>query len=335
MRHAILKLTGAWLALLVLGAAGHAGGGGYYYPPLYYGGYSYAYRYENAGYAGNRYYPAGWYAYVPGVGYYLYGHGYYAGQEYTPPALPSYKDPGWRSKVIDVVRDRDEAAAYANALKALGVTQPTAYANPAFGSYGASGSTGYGYTYETLRSAYGETNLNSLYQQAGRLTQGAQQLAGQAHTEFSGLVQQAGDSAGRVAEQLARGQAAAQALRAAAGQSVEATKTTVIGGGTTTTLPTVEPTATAEPVAEPNVSVQSGKVFLERVGLPKCGSCHGQKEPKGGFSILDYPTADPEKRQKVLARLFHPSPEKRMPQTADGKHVPLSAAELKAFIDVR
>jgi mono/diheme cytochrome c family protein len=207
----------------------------------------------------------------------------------------------------------------------------------------------YGYTYETLRNTYGDTNLNALYQQAARLTQGSQQLAGQAHTEFSGLVQQAGDNQARVAEILARSAAAANALRATEPQAQTTTQTrTTVTGTASAQASVATPPDQGQPVdpgtgpetPNPNVPPQqtsSGlnpQQWLAQVGRPLCGGCHGAKDGKGGFAIDRYPSLSPEQRDRVIERLFTSNPDRRMPRDGAGKPARLSPQQVRAFLSL-
>jgi hypothetical protein len=200
------------------------------------------------------------------------------------------------------------------------------------GSYGASGNTLYGYSVQTLKDYYGSTDLNALYQAASRLTQGAQGLAGQAHTEFSQLVGQAGDNAGRVAEILARSQAAANALNATDPQARtrESSSTTVIrsGTGTPPAVPLPDPPVTGVTLAPANA-----QTFIQKVGGPQCGQCHGDTDPKGKFKISDYPKMTPEEKGKVIFRLTTLDKSKMMPRLTSGEPgQPVSRETLIEFL---
>lgn len=102
------------------------------------------------------------------------------------------------------------------------------------GHYGASGNSLYGYSYSSVADVYGNTDANLLYQQAAALAKNSQDLGGQATSNFSSLVEQAGNNRARVAEILAKGQTASVALQASNAQSSASVKVQVQGTGTQT-----------------------------------------------------------------------------------------------------
>ncbi len=268
-------------------------------------------------------------------------------QQLKPPAFV----PGWKEKALDIAKQRDEYQSYLKTLDVLGFHgQPYGYnmqsyniqgshsypMSPAIqlGSYGVQGNTTYGYTYNTLKEMYGTTDMNVLYQQSARLTAGAQSLAKEANTDFSGLVGQAGTNAARVAEILAKAQAASIALRAARADSSVRIQTSSSG---TLPVPTfVPPTPGGDPGtggASSELSIRGAKVFLENVGVPKCASCHSGKTLKGNFDILAYPNMSAEQKELVWNRIFTHDRDKMMPRDASGgPGTRLTASEKQAFV---
>ncbi len=95
----------------------------------------------------------------------------------------------------------------------IGIPVPVQYNQP----IASQGTTVYGYS--TVAEAYGNVDLGLLYNQAARLTDQAQQLAGQAAADFQTLVQTEGQNRAEVAKIIAQGQAAREALSAAKGPS--------------------------------------------------------------------------------------------------------------------
>lgn len=264
--------------------------------------------------------------YVPSVRYYTWS---YTRAAYAAPtlAVPPYT-PDWKAAVLKYAAARDDLAAYQAALAALGIkgqsydfSQGGLYGgNLNLGSYGANGQSIY--TYQSYKEAYGSLDLNTLYQQAARLTQGSQQLAGQAHSEFSELVDRAGTNQARVAEILAKAEAARKVLEGVNPQPRTIEKTTIQGSGPAPT----DPEAAAD---------LDAKKFLATVGIPKCGACHTGQDAKGKFLITDYPNMGyKEKMDRVWSRLRPDAPDdKRMPRAADGKPGPaLTAAEFAEFV---
>lgn len=252
----------------------------------------------------------------------------------------------WRTQLLDLAKQRDtaelglrksalEQIAYLESINALGLTgnfriqnygQAIQFPGYAGGMNYASvnqGNTLYGYSYNTVKEAYGSTDMNVLYQQASRLTQGAQQLAGDAHRDFSGLVTQAGDNQSRIAEILAKAAAAEKVLNAANPQPSTRTTTTVTGSGSTSTvMPKVDDTL-----------VEDTKRFLTYTGIPLCGSCHSGQTLKGKFDILTYPTMTSDQKNVIWDRIFSKDPDKVMPRSVDGRPgTPLTAAQKQDFV---
>ena len=293
-----------------------------------------------------------------GGGWYrdYYGHSYYVKPSYyyryyrvalvtktVVPKPPAY-GADWQVKMLEYARQRDDYQAYLDALKAMGLQgqrygfqqgYSASHAAPA-----AQGSSQYGYSYQQIQTAYGDLNLNTLYQQQGRLVQGAQQLAGQGLRDHTDLVAQAGDNQARVAEILAKAQAARAVLEGVNPQPSIRTETTIKGGGRSSEFrPGAAKGREGMPPAKDDpeeAAIQDATRFLEQVGIPKCGACHGPQNPKGNFEILKYPQLGGEAKAKVWARLLHADPEKRMPRKGtveDSKPgEPLSAADLKQFL---
>ena len=229
--------------------------------------------------------------------------------------LPAYQ-PGWKEKVLDYAAYRDDLLLYDKTINALGIT--TGYGQ--FTSYGAAqGATNYGYTYQSVKEAYGQTDLNTLYQAAARTTQNAQSLAGQAHTEFSSLVQQAGDNQARVAEILAKAQAAAIALNAANPQPSTRTVETIQNNGA------VQSGGFQSGAIQQNAQ-QASSTEAEFLANPAkvqdCLQCHGDQNPKGNFRIASWPRLAPAVKSKYLEeRVYGQDVNKLMPRDSSGKHV--------------
>lgn len=293
-----------------------------------------------ATYQGDSYYWRGNDAYTRSLvtqpGYYQNGY-YYAPQSYyqysyhhtyKEAALPKYTDPDWRSKLLDLAAARDKAEAkirqnafeqqyFREAVEALGLQgnfrwngygQAPPYADSGYGqSTYSGGSTVYGYSVSKITDLYGDASLSVLYQQASRLAENAQRMGAQATTEFQGLVTQEGTNRARVAEILARGQAAQEALRAAEGSSAriveKSSSVKVVPKGQVPFMPPV--TDAMPPEWAPHAQEQ-------------CGSCHMGAEKKGGFDLSDFPTMSAEQRLSVVARLITSDPAKMMPRSTDG-----------------
>lgn len=289
--------------------------------------------------------------YYPGVQKYFYQYSAYTDPQqvaYTPPKLPSYTDPLWETKILEVAermdRENHNHYKYLQAVQALGLGRPfpgygpmqsyggcqgqAGYGGPRQGpyeatltNYGATAGTQYGYSYNSIASLYGDTNLSALYQQAGQLTQQAQVLGGQANTNFQTLVGQEGGNRARVAEILARGQMAHQVLQAlqAPGEQKGFTFRFKSGGQ-------------VERIAEPNVDQEvykgNGAAFAS-VFAANCAQCHSGANPKGKFTAEAYIAAPLDVKQKVWALLTTDDPKIMMPPPPNKR---LTPEGLRAFI---
>lgn len=301
----------------------------------YYGSYG--------GQAYSRWYQPGYYSY----GYYYPGYYYYV--PYYPPTttqtnvtvnVPAPADPNWRAKLLDVVKGRDDNRAYQDALNALGITGPApgyvghgmyggynGYSNSLHvGSYGVNGNTIYGYNQQALQALYGSADPTLLYQQASRLAERAQDLAGQATGGFQELVAADSEGKNKVAQTIARGLAAAAALQGAQGTGSSVTQTQT-QSGTTREMP---PAGPIPPAAQTVSQARQGIVNL------KCLSCHNPSRKEGGLDLSVYDALPPQEKQVVFDRLVSSDPAKAMPRRPD-KSAPraedrLNQAELRLFL---
>jgi len=334
-------------------------GGGYGYHPSYYyypSDYGYSYIYQDGYYwlgneAYTRYYNPGYYScgyyYAPYYSY-VYHHTYY-----RPSYSTSYTNSNWRSQLLDIAKQRDynegelrrltvEQASFLEGVQALGLSgnfniqgfgQPLAYpgyghnflspyrynSSLNYGNYGLNGQTIYGYTYNSLKEAYGTTDMNVLYAQANKLAQNAQALGGQATTEFRDLVGAAGTNQSRVAEILARARAAEIALRATEPQpsvSVQTSEKEVTKEGEGGETEVNRSAVSRGPLNATPAEIYGA--WKQSVELSGCLMCHSGGTKKGGFDVTLYPTFTREQRQKVLTRLVTDDETKRMPRTKDG-----------------
>lgn len=336
----------------------------YSYPtlPTYSPSYSYSYSYAQPSYssAGNLYdgnyhyhaagthqgiwYPAGNYAWKSGV---------WVGQNsgLSVPVVP----PDWKTTLLKVAEKRDEYAAYANALKTLGVSPPppsggftpppgvssgpgqgAGYGmngNANLGTYGANASTLYGYTYQSIKDVYGDASYLTGLQQASRLVQNAQALGGEATKQFQETVAQDGTNRARVAEYLAKAQAAATALRAAEGNSSRTTETITRFGNQQGNQQGPQP-GQPMPPAENGASnrgataPQTDPAFV-KLATERCIKCHGPDKQEGKFDIRQYPALSiKDKAALVWPRLVASKEDKEhMPKEGPS----LTPEELKLF----
>lgn len=166
------------------------------------------------------------------------------------------------------------------------------------------GQTIYGYT--SVSQAYGNLDLAVLYDRAERLASQAQQLAGQATTDYSTLVESAGSRRANDAAILAAAQALREVLDAS-GRNNSASRT-------------VTGTAQAATASTADAVLQS-----------RCASCHDSYRSASDLSA--------EQWTAVVARITHAEPQKRMPLAADRSSAgePLTMSEksllLRAWYD--
>lgn len=299
------------------------------------------------GYYCGSYYPSGYYRYT-------YHHAHVASVYTTPVYSPTvnYTDPGWRSKLLDIAAARDKAEAqirknafeqayFKEAVQTLGLTgnfrwdsygvsPPYSYSpipSVPYGSYGSlqyssagvNGSTLYGQTYNSIASVYGDANLSQLYQQANRLAENAQKLSGQAVSDFGSLVGNEGQNRAKIAEILARSQAAAEflkSLEAPSGKVETKTFTFKVVPGADGKMQIQKMEQPQVPIM-PNVNEDVGKLWEQ--SATKCLTCHSGVRKDGGFDVTQYRTLSPQQKMVVIGRLTTKDASKRMPRTADGK----------------
>lgn len=244
---------------------------------------------------------------------------YYAAPVYTPPAQVHVPH------VAPVVKE--EKTTIINNL--VGIPVPVHYSQPLT----AQGTTVYGYS--SVAEAYGNVDLGLLYNQAARLTDQAQQLAGQAGADFQSLVQAEGQNRAEVAKIVAQGQAAREALLAAKGaegltqaQQFRAFsfRVTQDAGGSMR----VEPIQ-AQPGQNPDFNLTAPQGLkaagsISDVLRNRCVSCHGSAQNKGGLNFEG--TINDAQQASVLERITTNDAARRMPPPAKGN---LSVAELNAF----
>jgi hypothetical protein len=311
--------------------------------------------------------------------------------DYVPVSYPQAETPsygkGWQDKLLSIAANRDKLEgnlrtaaldhqAYVGAVSALGLTGNFRLANygasPTYPSYGAphvpyaapyatapQGNTLYGYNYSTVRDLYSDTNLSTLYQQAARLTQNAQTLAGQGHTDFSDLVAKEGGNRARVAEILAKGQSAVAALQAANPQASQHTEQRTFsfrleqGTNGQSTLVPVQPSAQPDvgadaqtqpgqqpPAAQPGQAPRApgpqappmprdNDEAFRALLANRCAQCHGDREPKGAFRVSAYATLSPGDKMGVWRRIMAKD-SKRMPPPDAGPA--LTQEEVRMFL---
>lgn len=264
----------------------------------------------------------------------------YQEYSYTPAKIAvSYKDADWKTKLLELAAARDKvegeirknAAEYSQfkeAIDALGLKGNFRWdgygaAPPGYSSHasvtGATGNTVYGYSYNTIASVYGDVKLESLYQQSARLAESAQKFSAQANQDFGALVGQEGANRAKVAEILAKGQAARETLEALRDPSKIQTSESVIK---------------VVPNGERKADASGVKPAFASMANAKCASCHSGSDPKGKFAIADYPALTIAQRLAVIDRLTTRDDSKLMPRAKDGgPGQRLTEDEIRLFLE--
>jgi hypothetical protein len=329
------------LLLCLVFLSGNASGNGYY-DGYYEDGYTYhgSYWWRNGkAYTRTKYY-TGQYEYSYGNRYRIYLYRYdLVYQDYVPPSyqsaipLPKY-GPGWKEQALKYAESRDDYQAYLDTLARLGIQgqtysfqRGTYYgASPALSYAGSQGSTQYGYSYQALKEAYGETSINALYQQAARLTQGSQDLGGRATADFMALVNAAGEDKARIAEILANAEAMRKVMEGLRPQARVKESTTVTGSSADRPMERTDD-------GQVRRGGMSDAEFVDKILAPRCAACHSGKDPSGKLDLGGYLKFTPEQKDVVISRIYDPDPKRRMPFAAkDGTPgKPLPALERAEF----
>lgn len=207
----------------------------------------------------------------------------------------------------------------------IGIPVPVQYNQPIANQ----GTTVYGYS--SVTEAHGNVDLGLLYNQAARLTDQAQQLAGQAAADFQTLVQTEGQNRAEVAKIIAQGQAARETLLAARAQTTThgqfrafTFKVTQDGTGAMKVEPMQAPAPDFSLTGSPQGIKNSTNI--SDILKNRCVACHGSQKQSGGLnfeaSITDAQQAS------VLERITTKDQSKVMPPPNKGT---LSVAEFNAF----
>lgn len=222
----------------------------------------------------------------------------------------SYKDPAWRTKLLEIAAQRDrfegqlraaanEQNAFIESVRELGLTgnfywQQYGVAPQLAGhhsSYAVAGNTLYSvFQNSSVVDVYGQANPDLIFQQASAHTKYAFDLAGQGSQQFVAMANAERDRASRIGETIARGQAAAQALQAAQGSSTHIRNTQT----------EVRP-----------LQAQGGRLRAMRA----CIECHGDQNPEGGYRVSQHWTLSAKDQMRVVERLtLGDDDPKRMPK---------------------
>lgn len=211
----------------------------------------------------------------------------------------------------------------------IGIPVPVTYNQP----IQAQGTTVYGYS--SVAEAYGQIDMGLLYNQAARLTDQAQQLAGQASSDFATLVQAEGQNRAEVARIIAQGQAARQALEAAQGYAPQqqiqsrtfAFRVTQDGEGQINVQQVDD-----QQVKSFDLISEGSSTNVSDLLKSKCLACHSNGNAQGGLN-LEQAITD-EQQAKILSRVITDDFGKRMPKNSDGTAgQKLSVSELRLLFN--
>ncbi len=260
---------------------------------------------------------------------YSYQYSYVPYQTYADPVA---KETDWKSKLIELARDRDEAALYLKAVNSLGLhgTAPPYYGNNYNGysrSYGLGvhGTTLSGYTAQQVLGVYGESNVQGLLQQYAQITKNAQAIGAQATDNFGVTVDRFGHHQAKVAEIFAKAAAAEKVLNALTPPSATLQSTTTQFQATPQGTQ-VMGQAPVGPAAQ-----ASRQAFLQH-RAQSCAACHGGANAKGGFVVDSYDQMSVEQKANVWSRLVTNDPMKRMPRNQDGTPGAITAEQLQLWL---
>lgn len=249
---------------------------------------------------------------------YWTGCGYgYRKVYYQPYVAPVYTPPA------QIIKKETQTTVVNNLI---GIPVPVNYTQP----IAQQGTTVYGYS--TVAEAYGNVDLGLLYNQAARLTDQAQQLAGQAATDFQSLVQAEGQNRAEVAKIIAQGQAARDVLLAAKGpptanlQKSFSFKVYQDSKGEMRIEKTESQTPNFDLSSQGGVrqDLKDPQAFSTLL-RNQCVSCHNTEKASGGLNFLGSITD--AQQAACLERIINDDQSKRMPK---GKPR-MSVAEIGAF----
>jgi len=247
---------------------------------------------------------------------------------------------GWRTKLLDIAGRhkvyQDQLAASANeqqefeaSVRLLGLegvvdnySYTPQYSNSHAGGYdymaAPQGNTILGYRETTTADTFGNVNLGQLYNQVLRLQSQRAELESKATTQTTQAVDNLSERAAQLESQRAKNAILEKLAEAATAEShtkVIRELYTQAGGA-------------SEPV---DSHAEIGKQ-LSNVLNNKCISCHNQRKQNGGLRLDDLSLITDAQTDKILARINHVDPLKRMPlKDAETPGEPLSVDEKAVF----
>lgn len=198
------------------------------------------------------------------------------------------------------------------------------------------------YTYNSFAYPKEPANLASLYAQAGRLPENAQELVRDSTGQFMDLVENQADVDGDIAKLQAKGEQFDKMIRAL-GNVLEGTPSQKSTSASVQVypsqpLPPQPPVAPGQPVApvspvQPVAPIGDQLTSTERLQLDnilasRCLTCHGAEKQEGGYDLRQYHTFTQNQKRSVYDALNGWGPtEKVMPP--DGN--PLTFEEMQLF----
>lgn len=209
--------------------------------------------------------------------------------------------------------------------------QPLSRQGPSIWGYTYTRSDTYGQqpTYQDFAAAYSQDDSQVL-NEAGRLTEQAQQLAGEAHGHYLQLAGIKSESKKQIAAIFARGVVAAQVLRSLDGPPLANTTQTF-------TLSSQFDPATGRvvtPQAQNGSLSPATTAMLDVIKGSNCLNCHspGPKLKEGMPNLTLVLTFNSQQFGKILDAVGNPDEKKRMPLSADlSPGIPLAPPATQAL----
>jgi hypothetical protein len=205
-------------------------------------------------------------------------------------------------------------------------------------TYGPQGSTVHGY--QLQHGGFGLLDVMAAYDKADRWANNQLAVTAQAGKQLADIVQIGVDGQVRSAEVLARGQAAAAALSAAAGQPpqpLSRSLTLELHQDASGQWQVGSPPADGAPVqalAGPDPRLAMLRVAQQSANA-RCLKCHQGPEAKGNLNLSNLAVLTPDiwhKEGGILDRLTTTDAKRRMPRGADGAGLTLPAGEVRFWV---
>lgn len=257
--------------------------------------------------------------------YYTYSH-----TAYAPKLTPA--DPNWRSRFLDLQEKRDEAKAFQDALNAFNGGNGGVPASPALsgvgvpgygyaanslqlGSYGANGSSLYGYSTKALSDLYGDNSLPLALQAYSRAVDNLQKSQDPAIAGLGDAVRVLASGQRSAADTLSRGIAGALVLAASQGQGATQAQSTSVPSYPGNPTPQAPPGAAQMPTADLPPAIWQAKAAIFNLN---CVACHGGKKLEGKLDLRNVQTLTGDQWDAIVDRVTTEDLSRRMPRNPDG-----------------